>query len=104
MYRWHALLGKFRFEEELVIFEGETTTFLDQPAAAVGNAISDQRFSGGMLRGTIRFSEIGEHSACQVHRVICARHRCVCHRRNRKRRDVRGSDLPRYVDVSCRRW
>jgi hypothetical protein len=65
MYRWHALLGKFRFEEERVVFQGETTTILDQPATAIGNAISDQRFSGGMLRGTVRFSKIGEHSACQ---------------------------------------
>lgn len=66
MYRWHALLGKFRFEESRVIFQGETTKIVDQPAAAIGNAISDQRFSGGMLRGTVRFSEIGAHSACQL--------------------------------------
>lgn len=66
MYRWHALLGKFRFEEERIVFHGETTRILEQPAAVIGNAISDQRFSGGTLRSTVRFSEIGEHSACQI--------------------------------------
>lgn len=65
MYRWHALLGKFQFDERRVVFQGETTTILNQPAAAIGNAISDQRFSGGMMRGTIRFSEIRQDSACQ---------------------------------------
>ncbi len=62
---WHSLLGKFQFEEESVTFIGETTEILEQPAASIGNAISNRRFSNGLIQGSIRFEEIGEHSACQ---------------------------------------
>jgi len=65
MYRWQSLLGKFQFEKEKITFVGETTKFPDQPGAAVGNAISDQRFSDGVISGTVRFSSVSEYSACQ---------------------------------------
>ena len=65
MYKWHSLLGKFRFETDRITFQGETMKIMDQPAPTIGNAVSDQRFSGGLIQGTIRFQEISGHSACQ---------------------------------------
>ena len=65
MYRWHSLIGDFDFEDEAITFRGGVTRILDQPAPAIGNAVSDQRFSGGALRGTVRFREINDYSACQ---------------------------------------
>ncbi len=65
MYNWQSMLGKFEYEKQQIIFHGESTKYLKQPAPSIGNFICDQRFSGGLLEGTIRFQEITEHSACQ---------------------------------------
>ncbi|HDH08719.1 MAG TPA: hypothetical protein ENG96_04490 [Gammaproteobacteria bacterium] len=65
MYRWQSLIGKFIFKEDQILFPGRITDIEGQPSPAIGNAISDQRFSGGTICGNVRFKSISELSACQ---------------------------------------
>lgn len=54
--RWIALLGRFEFEQESLVFKGGTITSKDgQPTSEVGNFISDQYFGGGQISATIEF-------------------------------------------------
>jgi len=66
MYQWQSMLGKFEYDNKQITFHGETAEYPGlPPSASIGNLICDQRFSGGTIEGKVRFTEVGEYSACQ---------------------------------------
>ena len=65
-YKWMPLLGEFDVTEEEIRFLGKTIQYQDQPAPAVGNLISDQRFAGGTIEATVSFDEVKERSAAEL--------------------------------------
>lgn len=65
MYRWKSLLGHFEQRDDLITFKGEPITYQDIPGPSIGNYICDQHFSGGTIRGRVRFETIGDASACE---------------------------------------
>jgi hypothetical protein len=65
-YRWMPLLGEFDVVDEEIRFLGKPIQYQDQPAPAVGNLISDQRFPGGTVEATVLFDDVKERSAAEL--------------------------------------
>jgi hypothetical protein len=65
-YKWMPLLGEFDVTEQEIRFLGKTIQYQERPIPAVGNLISDQRFSGGTIEATIHFDEVKERSAAEL--------------------------------------
>lgn len=65
-YKWMPLLGEFDVTEEEIRFLGKTIQYQDQPAPAIGNLISDQRFASGTIEATVAFDEVKERSAAEL--------------------------------------
>jgi hypothetical protein len=58
-YNWMPLLGEFDVTDQEKRFLGKTIQYQDQPAPAIGNLISDQRFAGGTIEATVVVSGHG---------------------------------------------
>jgi hypothetical protein len=68
--RWIPLLGSFDLEGNTLVFRGEETQYQGDTGPtsgpALGNALSDHRFTGGTLEAEIFFEEISERTACEL--------------------------------------
>ncbi|MBI2917031.1 MAG: hypothetical protein HYY01_03470 [Chloroflexi bacterium] len=64
-YRWVSTLGRFEHADDLITFRGATVAIAGSAGPAIGNYISDQRFSGGSISAQITFTEVSPQSACE---------------------------------------
>lgn len=64
--RWAAVSGYFKFDDHAVRFLGSSQDYGSGPGAAVGTALSDQVFSGGVVSADITFTEISDKSVCDL--------------------------------------
>ena len=65
--RWIAVSGTFTFDDVGVCFKGHPEVYEEgKEGAAVGTALTDQRFAGGAISADISFTEVGLHSACDI--------------------------------------
>lgn len=65
-YQWLALNGTFTFEGDTIRFKGHPEVYEGKEGAAVGTALSDQRFAGGTISADITFPEVTPLSACDI--------------------------------------
>lgn len=60
------LLGEFDFRDGEVVFLGKITDLDGKAVPTIGNALSNQRFSGGTIEATVIFDEISDRSAAEL--------------------------------------
>jgi len=66
-YKWVAVLGSYEFLGQEIVFHGGEREYGGELGAEIGNAISDQRFTGGEISARIRFDEpIDAHIGCEI--------------------------------------
>ncbi len=64
---WVALSGRFTFREREITFHGERAPLPEEgDFHSIGQAICEQRLSGGSLQATIEFSTLEQYEACQL--------------------------------------
>jgi len=66
-YNWIAILGKYEFREEEIVFVGGERDYGESRGSAIGNAVCDQMFSGGEITAKIEFQGLIEQdTGCEI--------------------------------------
>lgn len=65
-YRWAPIIGDFHFDNRSVVFRGGTSQYGEETGSALGTAISDQWFAGGVVRANVAFTSPTPKSACDI--------------------------------------
>jgi hypothetical protein len=65
-YRWAPLVGDFAFDNRKVVFRGGEMQYGEETGPAIGDAISDQWFAGGVVSGDVVFKSPSPRSACDL--------------------------------------
>jgi hypothetical protein len=68
--KWAVIEGNFDFQDQKIIFNGEKITSKDsqgveKPRSKYGQIMNNVRFTGGDIRATVEFTQLGDNS-CEI--------------------------------------